>query len=395
MIKKSQLIHTLRQQIQRITLQREFPNNESLRSYAVDFLSAYLTQQNGHQDSHEQSLIVNEVIEECMGFGPLSPLLADDSISEIMVNHYAGVFIERSGHLQATSVRFASEAELLQVIERMVLPLGRRIDNAQPMVDARLPDGSRVNAVIAPLALRGACLTIRKFSRKALTFAELQANGALTVAATDYLKAIVAKRRNILVIGGTGTGKTTFLNLLASEIPADQRLITIEDAAELKLNHANLISLEARPANAEGSGQITIRDLLINALRMRPDRIIIGECRGAEALDMLQAMNTGHEGSLTTLHANSPREGLQRLEIMVMLAGFELPLLAIRQQIASAIEVIVHVARRPDGMRIVNAISEVVGIESLTYQVSPLFERKQNALEATGIRSEWVNDYGY
>ncbi|WP_258808484.1 CpaF family protein [Pseudidiomarina sp. CB1] len=393
MIEKNQLIEALRLQIQRVTLQREFASTDSLRGYAFDFLSAYIKQHGAEQPTHEHQHLVNDVIEACMGFGPLSGLLADDSISEIMVNHYAGIFIERRGHLEASDVRFQSEAELLQVIERMVLPLGRRIDSAQPMVDARLPDGSRVNAVIAPLALRGACLTIRKFSRKALTFADLEASGALSSSATDYLKNVIAQRKNILIIGGTGTGKTTFLNLLASEIPAEQRLITIEDAAELQLNHANLIALEARPANAEGSGLVSIRDLLINALRMRPDRIIVGECRGAEALDMLQAMNTGHEGSLTTLHANSPREGLQRLEVMVMLAGFDLPLLAIRQQIASAVEVIVQVTRGSNGQRVVNAISEVVGIESSAYQVSPLFERRDGGLQASGIRSEWITDH--
>lgn len=395
MMEKNQLIQVLRAQIQRVTLQREFASNESLRVYASEFLSAYIQQHSASHDFAERQLLVSEIIEACMGFGPLSGLLADDSISEIMVNHYAAIFIERKGHLEESSVRFQSEAELLQIIERMVLPLGRRIDSAQPMVDARLPDGSRVNAVIAPLALRGACLTIRKFSRKALTFAELEAAGALTEDATGYLKQSIRQRKNILIIGGTGTGKTTFLNLLASEIPAQQRLITIEDAAELKLNHANLISLEARAANAEGSGQVSIRDLLINALRMRPDRIIVGECRGAEALDMLQAMNTGHEGSLSTLHANSPREGLQRLEVMVMLAGFELPLLAIRQQIASAIEVIVQVTRCSNGQRVVNAISEVVGLESATYQVSPLFERQNGVLQATGVRSEWVTEHAY
>lgn len=395
MIEKKQLTQTLKAQIQRITLQRDFATVDSLRTYAVDYLYAHIKQHNQGVLTDEQKVRVAEVVESCMGYGPLSTLLADPTISEIMINHYASIFIERAGRIAATDIRFQDESELLQVIERIVLPLGRRIDSAQPMVDARLPDGSRVNAVISPLALRGACMTIRKFMRKAITFSELVEMGSLSRMATDYLRRMVVVRKNILIIGGTGTGKTTFLNLLASEIPAEQRLITIEDAAELKLDHANLISLEARPANAEGSGRVSIRDLLINALRMRPDRIIVGECRGAEALDMLQAMNTGHEGSLTTLHANSPREALQRLEIMVMLAGFELPLLAVRQQIASAIEVIVQVSRNSQGQRVVSAISEVVGLESATYQISPLFSRQGSQLEASGIRSEWETRDAY
>ncbi|MDN7125706.1 CpaF family protein [Pseudidiomarina sp. 1APP75-32.1] len=330
-----------------------------------------------------------------MGLGPLSALIADEGISEIMVNHYNSIFIERQGKLLPTDIRFRSEEELLQVIERIVLPLGRRIDSAQPMVDARLPDGSRVNAVIAPLALRGACLTIRKFARKTIDFDDLTRLNAITDSAKAYLQEMVRIRKNILIVGGTGTGKTTLLNLLASEVPENQRIITIEDAAELKLRHVNLIALEARPANAEGRGQVTIRELLINALRMRPDRIVVGECRGAEALDMLQAMNTGHEGSLSTLHANSPREALQRLEVMVMLAGFELPLTAVRQQIASAIQVIVQIARLSDGRRVITAISEVVGLESIAYQITPLFEWRDSQLCCTGMGSEWGQHNGH
>ncbi|MDN7130652.1 CpaF family protein [Pseudidiomarina sp. 1APR75-15] len=330
-----------------------------------------------------------------MGLGPLSALIADEGISEIMVNHYNSIFIERQGKLLPTDIRFRSEEELLQVIERIVLPLGRRIDSAQPMVDARLPDGSRVNAVIAPLALRGACLTIRKFARKTIDFDDLTRLNAITDSAKAYLQEMVRIRKNILIVGGTGTGKTTLLNLLASEVPENQRIITIEDAAELKLRHVNLIALEARPANAEGRGQVTIRELLINALRMRPDRIVVGECRGAEALDMLQAMNTGHEGSLSTLHANSPREALQRLEVMVMLAGFELPLTAVRQQIASAIQVIVQIARLSDGRRVIKAISEVVGLESIAYQITPLFEWRDSQLCCTGMGSEWGQHNGH
>ncbi|RUO57338.1 CpaF family protein [Pseudidiomarina insulisalsae] len=388
-MERKQLVHTLKAQIQRVTLQREFATTEHLRAYARDFLDDYSREHAGAEQPQEVQQLIREVIESCLGFGPISPLLEDDSISEIMVNHYASVYVERGGQIVPTDISFDSEEELLQVIERIVLPLGRRIDSAQPMVDARLPDGSRVNAVIAPLALKGACLTIRKFARKALTFAQLTDAGGISPAATEYLQHAVQRRKNMVIIGGTGTGKTTFLNLLAGEIPASQRVITIEDAAELKLPHANLVSLEARPANAEGRGQITIRELLINALRMRPDRIIVGECRGAEALDMLQAMNTGHEGSFTTLHANSPREALQRLEVMVMLAGYDLPLTAVRQQIASAVDIIVQVSRLSSGVRVVRAISEVVGLETLTYQISPVFDWQQGKLEETGIRSEW------
>lgn len=389
MTEKMDLIQVLKSQIQRATLQRDLGSTTNLRNFAEDLLKAHILQHQGSLPDQQQLELIREVVEACIGFGPLSPLLNDDSISEIMVNHCNSVFIERGGQLTATDIRFRSEDELLQIIERIVLPLGRRIDSAQPMVDARLPDGSRVNAVIAPLALKGACLTIRKFSRRAITFSDLLATNAISEAAISYLQEMVEVRKNVLIAGGTGTGKTTLLNLLASEVPADQRIITIEDAAELKLQHANLVSLEARPANAEGRGLVTIRELLINALRMRPDRIVVGECRGAEALDMLQAMNTGHEGSLTTLHANSPREALQRLEVMVMLAGFDMPLTAIRQQIANAIQVIVQIARLSDGRRVITAISEVVGLETLAYQISPLFQWRNDSLQSSGISSEW------
>lgn len=394
MIEKTELIQVLKSQIQRATLQRDLGTTANLREFAEDLLKAHILQHQGVQPNPQQLELIGDVVETCIGFGPLSSLLNDDSISEIMVNHCNSVFIERGGRLMATDIRFRSEAELLQIIERIVLPLGRRIDSAQPMVDARLPDGSRVNAVIAPLALRGACLTIRKFSRRAITFSDLLASNAISQDAISYLKEMVAARKNVLIAGGTGTGKTTLLNLLAGEVPAEQRIITIEDAAELKLQHANLVSLEARPANAEGRGLISIRELLINALRMRPDRIVVGECRGAEALDMLQAMNTGHEGSLTTLHANSPREALQRLEVMVMLAGFDMPLTAIRQQIASAIQIIVQIARLSDGRRVITAISEVVGLETLAYQISPLFQWRNDRLQSSGISSEWVRHRG-
>ncbi|WP_034727706.1 CpaF family protein, partial [Pseudidiomarina sediminum] len=389
MLDKRHLTQQLKQHLQKATMQRDFASLESIRTFAEDYLTGEVRQQQQRSlDAAEQAL-VQAVVDACLGYGPLTELLADDAISEIMVNHYQSVFVERKGCLFKSEVQFDSEAELLQVIDRIVLPLGRRIDSAQPMVDARLPDGSRVNAVIAPLALRGACLTIRKFARKALVFDDLLRHQAISVEAVKYLRQMVTARKNMLIIGGTGTGKTTLLNLLASEIQSDQRLVTIEDAAELKLQHDNLIALEARPANAEGRGQVSIRELLINALRMRPDRIIVGECRGAEALDMLQAMNTGHEGSLSTLHANSPREALQRLEVMVMLAGFELPLTAIRQQIASAVDVVVQIARLSDGRRVIKAISEIVGLETLAYQITPMFQWQHNRLNDLGMRSEW------
>ncbi|MGQ4277642.1 CpaF family protein [Pseudidiomarina sp. E22-M8] len=394
MIEKNELIQVLKSQIQRATLHRDLGTTANLREFAEDLLKAHIVQHQGSNPNQQQLDLLREVVETCIGFGPLSPLLSDDSISEIMVNHFSSVFIERAGQLVATDIRFRSEEELLQIVERIVLPLGRRIDSAQPMVDARLPDGSRVNAVIAPLALRGACLTIRKFARRAISFSDLLRVNAISEPAVAYLREMIEARKNVLIVGGTGTGKTTLLNLLAGEVPESQRIITIEDAAELKLQHANLISLEARPANAEGRGLVTIRELLINALRMRPDRIVVGECRGAEALDMLQAMNTGHEGSLTTLHANSPREALQRLEVMVMLAGFDMPLTAIRQQIASAIQVVVQIARLSDGRRVITAISEVVGLETQAYQISPLFQWRNEQLQSTGIGSEWGRHRG-
>lgn len=386
---KAILTAHLKNELQREALKRSFADEACLQDFAQQVLVRFVQAQMEREPNTIELALIGDVIDVCVGFGPLAGLLADESITEIMVNRFDSIFIERAGKLSRSDLRFTDEAALHQVIERIVTPLGRRIDSAQPMVDARLPDGSRVNAVLAPLALQGSCLTIRKFARRGFRFADLVDSGLITTAASDYLIQMVQLRRNILVIGGTGTGKTTFLNILADHIPASQRVITIEDAAELRIEHDNLVGLEARTANAEGRGQITIRELLINALRMRPDRIIIGECRGAEALDMLQAMNTGHEGSFTTLHANSPREALQRLEVMVMLTGLELPLLAVRQQISSAVNVIVQVIRDVSGHRRVAAISELVGLEAMAYQMSPMFELRDNELRATGIQSEW------
>lgn len=385
----------LKAQLQRAALhaQPESNSNSSadLLHQATALLEVYVIAQ-GHSLDHELRQTIAAVVDDCIGLGPLTQLLADDSVSEIMVNNYHSIFVERCGCLQPVTIQFADEESLLRVIDRIVLPLGRRLDSAQPMVDARLPDGSRVNAVLAALAPRGTCLTVRKFSLQQLRLEDLVRQQALTAEAAAYLTAAVQQRRNILIVGGTGTGKTTLLNMLAAEVPANQRIVTIEDAAELKLHHANLISLEARPANAEGSGQVTIRELLINALRMRPDRIVIGECRGAEAIDMLQAMNTGHDGSLTTLHANSSREAFQRLEVMVMMAGFELPLVAIRQLIASAIHVVVHIVRGHNGQRRIQQITEITGIDGGTIQHAELFQwqPQQQQLQASGIPSEWI-----
>ncbi len=314
-----------------------------------------------------------QVLDEAVGLGPLEALLADDSITEVMVNRHDQIFVERGGRLERHPLAFTDDRAVLGVIERIVAPLGRRIDEASPMVDARLKDGSRVNAVIPPLALKGPCLTIRKFARRKLTADDLVRGGSMSPAMATFLEVCVRSRRNIVVAGGTGSGKTTLLNILSNFIPPGERVITVEDAAELQLPHAHLVSLEARPANGEGKGAVSIRELVRNTLRMRPDRIVVGECRGAEALDMLQAMNTGHEGSLTTLHANTPRDALARLETMVLMAGMDLPLTAIREQIASAVDIVVQQTRFACGSRRVTAIVEVTGMESGTLQTQELF----------------------
>ena len=326
-------------------------------------------------------LLRQTLMDNLIGLGPLSPLLRDASISEIMINGPEHIFIESKGLQYRTPSKFHSEAHLQSIIQRIVEPLGRHIDAASPMVDARLEDGSRVNAVIPPLALDGSLVTIRKFPSKKLVAEDLEKFGSLTHAMTLFLKEAVRARRNILVSGGTGSGKTTLLNILSQFIPEKERVITVEDSAELKLTHENLCRLEARPANVEGQGRITIRDLVINTLRMRPDRIIVGECRGPEALDMLQAMNTGHDGSMTTCHANTPRDALSRLENMVMMAGFELPSSAIREQIASAIHLIVQQTRLPDGSRKIVKISEVTGRENDIILMQDIFTFEQEGFD--------------
>ena len=325
-----------------------------------------------------------EIYDEAMRLGPLEDFLADEAITEIMVNGPGQVFVERNGRIELTGQTFMDDESVLGVIERIVAPIGRRIDESQPYVDARLPDGSRVNAIIAPLSLIGPCITIRKFSKRALTVDDFIAFGTWTRSAAEFLRLCVILRKNIVVAGGTGSGKTTLLNVLSGFIPPTDRIVTIEDAAELRLVQPHVIRLEARPPNIEGRGAITIRDLVRNALRMRPDRIIVGECRGGESLDMLQAMNTGHDGSLTTVHANSPRDVISRLETMVLMSGLELPSRAIREQIASAIDLVVHESRLSDGSRKVTCISEVVGLEGLQIVMQDLFEFKQTGVDEKG-----------
>jgi len=324
------------------------------------------------------------LMDELIGYGPISPLLRSPKISEIMINGPDMVFVESKGKLFESGVRFFNEQHLMSIIQRIVEPLGRHVDDASPMVDARLPDGSRVNAIIPPLALRGASVTIRKFADKKLTTDDLIKFGSMTKEMAMFLEEAVKSRQNILVSGGTGSGKTTLLNVLSQFIPQGERVVTVEDSAELKLSHRNLVALEARPANIEGKGRVTIRDLVVNTLRMRPDRIIVGECRGAEALDMLQAMNTGHDGSLTTAHANNPRDALTRLENMVMMAGFELPSKAIREQIASALDLIVQQTRLPDGSRKIVQISEVTGREGDVILLQDIFTFEQEGIDKDG-----------
>jgi pilus assembly protein CpaF len=332
----------------------------------------------------DRQLLLEQVRDEAIGLGPLEPLLADPSITEIMVNRANEVFVERGGRLQRWPVAFTSDRAVQGIIERIVAPIGRRIDESSPMVDARLKDGSRVNAVIPPLALKGPSITIRKFSKRKLDSDDLLRFGSASPAMIEFLRVCVEQRKNMLISGGTGSGKTTLLNILSNFIPDGERIVTIEDAAELQLHHSNIVSLEARPANIEGKGLVSIRDLVKNSLRMRPDRIVVGECRGGEALDMLQAMNTGHDGSLTTAHANSPRDMLARLEVMVLMAGMDLPVSAIREQIASAVDIVVQQTRFACGTRKVTSIVEVVGVESGKIQLQEVFAFEQTGRDANG-----------
>ena len=332
----------------------------------------------------DRDVLAKDVLNETVGLGALEELLADDTITEVMVNAFDDIYIERSGKLERSNVIYSDHDAVLSTIERIISPLGRRIDESSPMVDARLKDGSRVNAIIPPLALRGPCITIRKFSSKKLTDQDMVDYGSVSAVMMSFLKSVVINKQNVIISGGTGSGKTTLLNVLSNHIPHGERVITVEDAAELQLQQPHLVTLEARPANIEGTGMVSIRDLVKNCLRMRPDRIVVGECRGAEALDMLQAMNTGHEGSLTTAHANTPRDMLSRMEVMVLMAGMDLPIAAIREQIASAINIIVQQSRFPDGSRKITYITEVTGMESGVIQMQDIFRFEQSGYDENG-----------
>jgi pilus assembly protein CpaF len=332
----------------------------------------------------ERRQIIREISDDILGYGPLEPFLRDDSVTEVMVNSYDRIYVERNGKIERTPAAFADNAHLLRIIDKIVSQIGRRVDESSPMVDARLPDGSRVNAIIPPLSLKGPTLTIRKFSRDPYTMNDLISFGSITPKAAQFLASCVKGKLNVLISGGTGTGKTTTLNAMSAFVPGDERIVTIEDAAELQLQQEHVITLESRPPNIEGQGEIRIRELVRNALRMRPDRIIVGEVRGAETLDMLQAMNTGHEGSLTTIHANSPRDALSRLETLVLTAGIELPLRAIREQISSAFDVLVQISRLVDGSRRITHVTEVLRMESDTITLQDIFVAKPPDEEKAG-----------
>ncbi len=349
-----------------------------------------------------RAILLEWVIADILGYGPLEPLLQDNSITEVMVNGFDEVYIERAGKIEKTNVKFENNGHVLRIIDRIVSPIGRRVDEASPMVDARLPNGYRVNATIPPLALDGPLLTIRKFSKTPYTAQDLIANGTLTPQLVAFMKACVEARVNLIISGGTGSGKTTLLNVASAFIPARERVITIEDISELQLKQEHVLRLEKRPPNVEGKGEVTIRQLVINALRMRPDRIIVGEARGGEALDMLQAMNTGHDGSMTTIHSNSPRDTLRRIETMVLMAGLELPLKAIREQVASAIDLVIHMERLRDGTRKTVQVAEVQGMEgdSVVMQDIFIFEqigvqngRVMGMMKPTGIRPRFSEKF--
>ena len=342
-------------------------------------------------DDLDRDELKTDVLNEAIGLGPLEELIADEKVTEIMVNAFDDIYVEKSGKLSHSNVSFSSDEAVMSAIERIVTPLGRRIDESSPMVDARLKDGSRVNAIIPPLALKGPCLTIRKFSKEKLQAKDLLKFGSVNQGMIDLMQTMVEQRCNVVISGGTGSGKTTLLNIMSNFIPHEERVVTVEDAAELQLNQPHLVSLESRPPNVEGKGAVPIRELVKNCLRMRPDRIVVGECRGGEALDMLQAMNTGHDGSLTTAHANTPRDVIARLEVMVMMSGMELPVKAIREQVASAVDFIVQQTRFSDGSRRVTHISEVTGVEGDIVQLNDIFLYKQKGFDSNGkVKGEFV-----
>ncbi len=357
---------------------------EELRTEILEIANRVMAESGVLITRQDKQRIAQDLTDEVMGFGPITPLLNDDDVSEVMVNSPNRVYVERRGKLELTGVAFRDNEHVLQMIEKIVAPLGRRIDESSPMVDARLPDGSRVNAIIPPLAIKGPAVTIRKFSRDPFGIEDLVGFGTLSASMARFLQAAVVGRLNIIVSGGTGSGKTTTLNCISGFIPPDERIVTIEDAAELQLRQEHVVTLETRPPNIEGKGMISMRDLVRNSLRMRPNRIVVGEVRGGEALDMLQAMNTGHDGSLTTGHANSPRDMLARLETMVLMAGMELPMRAIREQISAAIDIIVQQSRLRDGSRKITHISEVVGMEGEIITLQDIFVFKQTDRDLAG-----------
>ncbi|MEA5078589.1 MAG: CpaF family protein [Anaerolineaceae bacterium] len=370
-----------------------------VRKTIQDLFDQILIEENFILSRSEKSRLFEQIAAEILGFGPLQPLLEDETVTEIMVNGAKSIYVERRGKLQKVPLSFENNEHVMRIIERIVAPLGRRIDESSPYVDARLPDGSRVNAIIPPISLVGPVLTIRKFSKTPISVDQLVQFGSITPEALTFLDACVKARLNIVISGGTGSGKTTLLNVLSSFIPTDERIVTIENAAELQLRQDHVVTLESRPANIEGKGEITIRDLVVNALRMRPDRIIVGEIRDAAALDMLQAMNTGHDGSMTTLHSNSPRDTLARLETMTLMAGMDMPMRAIREQVTSAIQLIVHQERMRDGTRKVTYITEVAGMEGDVITMTDLFIFEQVGFEnnkvvgrmrATGLRPKFM-----
>jgi len=359
--------------------------HDELRAFLDDLIKkAIEVIEKGIPKEIDRTRLRKIVLNETVDLGAIEDLLADPKVTEVMVNCHDDIYVERDGKLTKTDVQYSSPDAVMSTIERIISPLGRRIDESSPMVDARLRDGSRVNAIIPPLALRGPCLTIRKFSTKKLQSSDLLSFGAVNEGMVELMSNSVIWKRNIIVSGGTGSGKTTLLNVLSNYIPITERVVTVEDAAELKLVQPHVVSLEARPANMEGRGQVTIRELVKNCLRMRPDRIVVGECRGGEALDMLQAMNTGHDGSLTTAHANSPRDMLRRLEVMVLMSGMDLPIMAIREQISSAVHMVVQQTRFPDGSRRVTSVTEVAGMEGETIKLAEIFRFDQEGFDENG-----------
>jgi pilus assembly protein CpaF len=409
---RSSALEEMRQKMHQYVIQELGPtlydqriSETELRRQVHELLHKAISEERAALTSVERTRLIQDVSDDVLGYGPIDRFLKDPSITEVMVNGPSDVFIERAGRIETTNISFADETHLRRIIDKIVSQVGRRVDEATPMVDARLPDGSRVNVIVPPLAIGGPFLTIRKFSVDPYTVDDLITFGTLSPHVARFVDACVRGRLNVVISGGTGTGKTTLLNVLSSFIPSDERIVTVEDAKELQLHQQHVLPLESRPANIEGKGEVRIRDLVRNALRMRPDRIVVGEVRGAETLDMLQAMNTGHEGSITTVHANTPRDALARIETMALMAGMELPIRAIREQMSSALDVVIHLARLRDGSRRVTHVSEVLGMEGdvVTLQDLYLFDygmgmdetgRSRGELKSTGIRPQFAERLG-